>query len=244
MLHNTIVIGAVERSVWLTTQNGQSYRETPDCLILRDAGQVHSVRSDQVDAKGGKWRSIEIPPGALDELYRAHADTAFPQLDFRNPVIENRRMRDMFVEAHKAGERADSKLEQSTYLTLFLAQLARTAGKQKLEIKEEKSKCHVRDVKDYIIAHFNRNISLKELAELTHTNSFVLLRQFKREVNVTPHEFLYAYRAAQARRMILDGFKLSDVAATCGFSDQSHLTRVFKRMVGVTPGQFLPVRKK
>jgi AraC family transcriptional regulator len=29
---------------------------------------------------------------------------------------------------------------------------------------------------------------------------------------------------------------LSDVALTCGFANQSHLTRVFTRMVGVSPG--------
>ena len=32
------------------------------------------------------------------------------------------------------------------------------------------------------------------------------------------------------------GLSLSDVALTCGFANQSHLTRVFTRMVGVSPG--------
>jgi AraC-like DNA-binding protein len=33
-----------------------------------------------------------------------------------------------------------------------------------------------------------------------------------------------------------DGLSQSDVAMECGFSDQSHLTRVFRQTVGVSPG--------
>lgn len=31
---------------------------------------------------------------------------------------------------------------------------------------------------------------------------------------------------------------LPDVAASCGFADQSHMNRVFRKRVGQTPGQF------
>ena len=31
---------------------------------------------------------------------------------------------------------------------------------------------------------------------------------------------------------------LPDVAAQCGFSDQSHMNRVFAKRLGITPGQF------
>jgi len=66
-----------------------------------------------------------------------------------------------------------------------------------------------------------------------------LLRQFKKEVGLTPHEYLHAYRIAKAKSSIRKGLPLIEVAYACGFSDQSHLTRLFKRKVGVvTPGQF------
>jgi AraC-like DNA-binding protein len=31
---------------------------------------------------------------------------------------------------------------------------------------------------------------------------------------------------------------ISNVAMKCGFSDQSHLTRIFKKVYGVTPGEY------
>ncbi|PPC88738.1 MAG: hypothetical protein CTY37_00020 [Methylotenera sp.] len=54
------------------------------------------------------------------------------------------------------------------------------------------------------------------------------------------------YRIIQAKRLrlrlrlrlISTGISLTSVEILCGFSDQSHLTRIFKSKVGVTPGQF------
>ncbi|WP_236760400.1 helix-turn-helix domain-containing protein [Rhizobium rhizogenes] len=37
---------------------------------------------------------------------------------------------------------------------------------------------------------------------------------------------------------LLWGSKLSEVAASCGFADESNLTRTFRRVVGVTPGKW------
>jgi AraC-like DNA-binding protein len=39
--------------------------------------------------------------------------------------------------------------------------------------------------------------------------------------------------------LLVRGEQLSAVAYTCGFADQSHLTRVFKKIFGITPGAYV-----
>ena len=38
--------------------------------------------------------------------------------------------------------------------------------------------------------------------------------------------------------LMREGEPVAEVAAACGFVDQSHLTRAFKRAFGMTPGVF------
>ena len=45
-------------------------------------------------------------------------------------------------------------------------------------------------------------------------------------------------RARKAREMLQRGISIADAACMTGFTDQSHLNRIFKRLMGYTPGQF------
>lgn len=45
-------------------------------------------------------------------------------------------------------------------------------------------------------------------------------------------------RASEAARLLTEHVPLVDVAAMCGFTDQSHMGRIFKKVFGVTPGQY------
>lgn len=64
-------------------------------------------------------------------------------------------------------------------------------------------------------------------------------RAFKSALGETPHQFLVRYRVERAQEMMRDrSIALLDVALACGFSDQSHLGRVFKRLTGQTPKQY------
>jgi AraC-like DNA-binding protein len=65
-----------------------------------------------------------------------------------------------------------------------------------------------------------------------------LVRVFRREYGLPPHRYVVGRRLDRARRLLLDGLPIADVAAATGFHDQSHLTRHFRALLGTTPGAF------
>jgi AraC-like DNA-binding protein len=79
---------------------------------------------------------------------------------------------------------------------------------------------------------------LASLAREAGLSRFQALRAFKRRYGLPPHAYQLCLRVARARALLLDGAAPADVAAHCGFVDQSHFNRHFKRIVGVTPTQF------
>ena len=78
--------------------------------------------------------------------------------------------------------------------------------------------------------------TLDELAALSGTSRYTLVRQFGRRHGLPPMAWLMQLRLQRARDRIAAGWTLADTAVSCGFSDQSHLTRLFTRQFGHTPG--------
>jgi AraC-like DNA-binding protein len=82
--------------------------------------------------------------------------------------------------------------------------------------------------------------SLEELANLSGMCRYQLIRAFRAATGMTPHAYQLNVRINQARRLLLSGHEITDIAYRLGFSDQSHFQRVFKAHTGVTPGCYRP----
>jgi len=82
------------------------------------------------------------------------------------------------------------------------------------------------------------DIDLQTLAERAGLSRFQALRAFKRRYGLPPHAYQLCKRVQQAKAMLRGGAAPADVAAHCGFVDQSHFIRHFKRIVGVTPTRY------
>jgi AraC family transcriptional regulator len=96
-----------------------------------------------------------------------------------------------------------------------------------------------RTVADYIRCHLDQTITLDDLAASVAFSRFHFARCFRRSTGASPHEFVLRQRIEQAKTMLArTDVALLDIAARCGFADQSHMTRVFNKHVGTTPGQY------
>jgi AraC-like DNA-binding protein len=88
----------------------------------------------------------------------------------------------------------------------------------------------------YFRDHYQAVITNGHLARLAHMSVRAFERKFHRTFHVTPQMYLRRLRLRVASRSLVYGCQtLAEVAAACGFADQSHFTRVFRRHFGVTP---------
>jgi AraC family transcriptional regulator len=94
----------------------------------------------------------------------------------------------------------------------------------------------------YIEENLDRNISLADLAGVVELSVFHFLRKFRTEFGCPPHAYVMRQRIERAKRQLARrDIPLKVVAANCGFSDQSHMTRLFRRLLGTTPAEYRSV---
>jgi AraC family transcriptional regulator len=94
-----------------------------------------------------------------------------------------------------------------------------------------------RRAKEILRANLEGGVPLKVVARECSLSVGHFSRAFHRTLGVAPHNWLIEQRIVLSREKLRDDrLSLADVAAECGFCDQSHFTRHFIRVVGVTPG--------
>jgi AraC family transcriptional regulator len=95
----------------------------------------------------------------------------------------------------------------------------------------------VRCATDLMIERLGEDMSLSEPATACGLSPSYFARAFRRSVGTPPHRWLLLQRVLRAKSLLRDPeVSLTDVAAACGFADQSHFTRVFTSIVGASPG--------
>jgi AraC-like DNA-binding protein len=77
--------------------------------------------------------------------------------------------------------------------------------------------------------------SAEELELVSGLTRWEMARQFRAAYGTSPSSFRTMRQLDKARHLIGAGFPLSEAAVHVGFSDQSHMSRMFKRTYGLTP---------
>lgn len=93
--------------------------------------------------------------------------------------------------------------------------------------------------KELLRSKMDGDISIAEIADACQLSRSYFINAFRQTTGHTPHQWLVEQRIQRARTLLRSGdTALAEIAASCGFADQSHFTRVFTRSTGMPPGQW------
>jgi len=91
--------------------------------------------------------------------------------------------------------------------------------------------------KEAMDAGLDKEITIAQLADDCGLSASQFARAFRQSTGCPPHRWLLQRRIERAQNLLLTSDKtLPEIASSCGFSDQSHLTRAFGQTVGTPPG--------
>lgn len=91
----------------------------------------------------------------------------------------------------------------------------------------------------YIQMYFSTDITIDEIAKGLFVSTAHLIRAFKKEIGMTPHQYLMQYRLHFAVQLLeLSTYRVEEIAEKSGFYSASHFISCFKNEYGITPLQY------
>ena len=104
--------------------------------------------------------------------------------------------------------------------------------------QRQKANRYIRPALQYVAQHFERNITVDELADSCSLSKYHFCRQFRKLTGQTPIQYLNEYRIKRAELMLKNGREsVAEIARQVGFADESYFSRCFKAARGVSPAQ-------
>jgi AraC family transcriptional regulator len=138
----------------------------------------------------------------------------------------------MRLELHARRRAADPLVAE------LLEHLVAQRGEQRAWAGRETAAALLEPVFELIHRNPGDRLTANRLSAAAGLAPFTFLRRFLMVTGLTPHHYLLRTRFERAKYLLSGGDTIAAVAAACGFSDQSHLTRVFRTLGATTPGRF------
>lgn len=85
--------------------------------------------------------------------------------------------------------------------------------------------------------------SVPELAEKAHLDVYYFIKLFKKEIGVTPHQYIMDLRMGRALAKLKEGVDIKQVAYECGFAFESSFSAAFKKRFGISPGMLYKMNR-
>jgi len=194
----------------------------PASLVWRAPGSEHA---DIFGEGGAHCFNVELAP----ELLRGRAAGAGGGLDASGGKIAWAATR--LLSAARGATAADALLVEERALALvselWPGPTPRAAPR------------HVRRAAELLRARAFAPWSLAGVAHEAGLHPMHLARAFRHAFGESVGQFVRRLRVeAATRELARSNAGLAEIAASTGFADQAHLTRVFRRLTGLTPGRF------
>lgn len=236
--HEGFCIGVIDDGAQQFYRTGSEHIAPKGDIIIVNADEVHTG-SSAVES-GWAYQAIYPTPEYLQTLTRDLQQERGSTPWFPDAVIHDPGLSQQLLLLFSLLEQPNNFLLKESLLLSTMAMLILRYSKTRIQEKPlSATGQRLQWVSELMNDAPENEFSLNTLAEMVNLSPWHFLRQFKKEIGMTPHAWLIQARIRKARQLLSLGHTLSDVTQLCGFSDQSHFHRHFKNAIGVTPGNYL-----
>ncbi len=231
--HDQYGVGVVDSGGHASWSGRGQVEAGPGHFISVNPGEVHDGRG--IGHQARSWRILYLEPAVMDAARTDIFEGKQASFTFDTPVFTDVALLRLFDVAFGFAGANAKRSDNIACETAILNLIAGLGAHATLQINETARTRCIRRARSRIDDDPAAPLTLLDLAAEAGLSRFQLIRAFARELGLTPHAYILQRRLAVARRLILRGRSLAEVAAAAGFYDQSHLTRCFSRQFGVTP---------
>lgn len=200
-----------------------------NCIKTGNTGKIKALLEELCS----KLRESRIyPPEAVKVFIDLHTKLELTILDFKKTVNE------LFGQDYsyiKAIELFDTLGDIEIYTNTVYAQSIGYINSNAYR-KEKKL---VEIAKEFIENHYNENITLSKMANITYVNPNYFCEVFKSQTSENFVDYLTRVRIEKAKILLKDiRMKTYEVSQRVGYESSEYFSKVFKKVVGVTPSEF------
>lgn len=235
--HEEYAIGIIERGAMRFRYLGADMTAATGQVNLVVPGEPHDGHAGA--DSGWTYRMFYLDPAVLEMALREVSPRAL-SIHFPEGVIPDPGLAARVLRAHRClSDPGASALARQTLLLDMLTYWITRHGERALSLPALRTEHGAADAARELIDDCHaEDLRLEDIALQVSLSPFHLVRVFKARFGLTPHAYLVQTRVRRARALLRTPLRLADIAASVGFSDQSHFTRHFKRKHGVTPGAY------
>jgi len=240
-IHDDLVITVTEQGAGDTKTHYSSTPVEPGTIWVSGMGEYHSGKSYY--EQSWQYRAMYLNQNALRSISNIFDEAANQNMIIPPGVYFNLRLARLLVQLHKTLEANASCIERQTLWYSTMGLLLERYGQNKpttTPIGPENVKMNI--ARDYMMAHYQDNITIDDLAMKAGLSRFHFIRVFQRKFGLPPHAYINQIRLSSAKHLLDKGNSPAAVALDVGFYDQSHLNRLFKKSFGITPGVYIQTR--
>jgi AraC-like DNA-binding protein len=195
--------------------------------------------------EGWTYRNLYIEPALMTKLLDSMDWKGPTDVSFKMPLVRDTILAGRLAKVFASLGESNSLLQNEALLLSVMARLVTDHFLPSHPVADVgREHAAVVKVKDWLDAHPEQNVSVHSLATLAGLSPYYLVRVFHKQVGIPPHKYQMTVRINRARKLLISGESIPQVASRSGFCDQSHLNRCFKRTLGTTPWEYArPVRR-
>ena len=95
------------------------------------------------------------------------------------------------------------------------------------------------DICRYIDTHFAERLTLDILSREFFIGRATLVRGFRQVLDMTVGDYIQNVRISKAKRLLMMGKSIAEVADECGYVSPSYFVQVFRRAENLTPASYV-----